>query len=1087
MTEENLLLRSAMESDAFFGEVQLAEEGILMEPIYYRQAGLRRPVQLVAPTLRPVAQLQLPREAMLHHIPASDALYGIDQDEPILANEKRMIPVEHVFKLTSDKGPPRPRPVAPMSMVREYRKRNRRTRPVMNMDSVLRDPVTPIIINYGLLPHLYRYTQTFLAGYNKWFNIQMTQVDNLNHYLKTTKRNQYIPATLPTRLPSRQQLERGSKLINRTVLQVFNEPSALVILELWKWLGEERTSSVFGKIAAKDLNRVNFIWEESGRWFVMNLGLLDSWRKSETNKQASITPAQMQRRFLRLLMFLFEARTVHGADNDVVTADPEGAAQRVEANDAKTMQNPYVDVVKHPTAKIEVQTDAGKRTLKLREGLDIDHLPEGNHVEETPANIAAIDEAITRDIDALDHHFADIIDDTNDDIEIVEREKPQASDVDYRIEYQARDRTLADGIMDQADFYAKKGLLSPPEYRRLTALSTAYQKLPDPFGRAESLEAASKVSYEELKIRKDIKIPDSTTILDKSLLSSTLFDYEPRYISDILHKHIAASVLAVQSGGVAVTGFTVEDVEDAMGHYENYAVQLTPVRGKPSTVHFRLPKIQPDGTYRSNGTRVRLRKQRIDVPIRKFSPSKVALTSYFSKTFVSRSEKKVHDYPAWITNQIAARGLDVDDSSVSDIMLADVFDSYDVVPRIYSILAQRFRSFKSQGIEFFLDYQARHAHFGIEWVQAAEKQGWTVIGRKGNKPVVVDGMNALYMLDGEKVDALGSVEQVLDLKGSAPIEMAEVKVLNKQLPLGVIMAYLMGLDQLIEVTRANPRRVPSGQRLQMSESEFAVRFEDEALVFSRDNRVAAMLFSGFNVYEEAIRNYNSTLFNSKDIYSNVLEQNRVGQRYLREAELMLEMFVDPMTRQILEEMKEPTDLIGLYLRSCELLMTDWSPDETDARYMRIRGYEKMAGTIYGELVRAIRGQRARGSVANAKIELPPYAVWQTITQDSANKLVEESNPIHNLKEKEEVTYSGTGGRSARSMVRRTRVFHDNDVGLISESTKDSGDVAITTFLTADPNITDMYGTSRKFDAERDGAASLLSTSALISPAADRDD
>jgi hypothetical protein len=73
------------------------------------------------------------------------------------------------------------------------------------------------------------------------------------------------------------------------------------------------------------------------------------------------------------------------------------------------------------------------------------------------------------------------------------------------------------------------------------------------------------------------------------------------------------------------------------------------------------------------------------------------------------------------------------------------------------------------------------------------------------------------------------------------------------------------------------------------------------------------------------------------------------------------------------------------------------------------------------------------------------------------------------------------------MVGRTRVFHPNDMGVISESTKDSADVAITTFTPADPTLISVRGVTRRFDYNKDGITSVLSSPALLSPGADRDD
>lgn len=1086
---------SRMATEQYFNPLSVSTEGMMLYPIYYRQYGVRRAVQLVAPPLRPITTLRLPRNSVLHYAASDEAQYGIPQDDPILADERRIIMVDHVQQLLSDKGPPRPTRIPPTGMIREYHRKNRQTRKMTSYEAATRNETQLAVVNYSLLPQLYRYTQTFFAGYNKWYNIESTVWQTINERAKLNDRQHFIQLSLPTRLPTISQLLRAERNLNRTMLNLFNEPAALQILELWKWFGESRENSLLNHIEAEALDRVNLIFSESGRWFVMNLGTVNAWRQGSGDPRAMINPQQMQRRFLRLLMYLFEVRTAaqmaeQATQDEVVQND--APTEPAPASDVPETEPETVAEAKPDPVRIKVENpETGRsKTLKLEPGLDVDDLPEDNASEETAENIQLIDEAITKDLEALDRLFNESEQTETDDTapaEIQTKEKPLVSAIAEEVEYQPAERTLASGIMEKVDALADKGLLSGAEYRRFTALSTAYERLPDPYGSGQNLAEASEVRYEDLRIRKDIAIPDQKTVLDKSMLQSSLLDFDRRYIEQFLPKDIMRSVLAMQGAGVAVTGYNVEEVEDALGHYENHSVQLTPVKGRQTTVHFRVPKVNPDGTFRSNGVRYRLRKQRRDLPIRKLSSSKVALTTYYSKTFVTRSEKQVHNYSGWLTNQIAARGMDPDNKDVTNIMLANVYNSYDVVPRIYSTLAQRFRSFRLHDMDFFLDYRGRYKKYGEERVRATEKNSMVVIGNVGKDLMTVDATDTLYRVSGDTVTELGRFESLFGVSGKQPMEMVEVKILNKQIPLGIVLAYSLGLEQLMKILKVRPRRVSAGERLNLGEDEFALRFEDESLIFPRDHRLAAMLLSGFNTYENSIRNYAVHLFDRKDIYLNLLEQNRIGLRYLREVDLMTELFVDPISKTILEQIKEPTDFIGLLIRACELLLTDWAPAETDMAYMRNCGYERVAGAVYSELVRSIRAQRSRGSVANAKIELPPYAVWQLIAQDPAVKLVEESNPVHNVKEKEEVTFSGVGGRSSRSMVQRTRVFHPNDMGVISEATKDSGDVAITTFMTADPNLVDLYGLTSRYEEDKDGPTALLSSSALLAPCADRDD
>lgn len=1078
----------------------------ILYPTYYRQHGIRRPVQLVAPTLSRVETLDMPRDSILHFVTEDESQYGIPQDDYLLRHITRMIYVDHVKELGDDKGPPRPTRLPPNQMIRDYQRKYRRTRALTNIDAVIRDGRTLLVENYGLLPHLYRYTTSYFRNYNKWWNIQSALWKKVGDLGAKTDRQQYLECKLPTILPSLTQLRKGEAYTTRTTIANFAQHESLFILEVWKWLGENRQLSVLSKADPKSIAKMNLIWIESGKWFMMNLGLIDQWRrpsKAEIEagadpKHGLVDPQMMQKRFLRCLMFLLECRTAAGGAPKPVTEQtvvaevptevtaPQGGEEIKE--EAKAVDEPLKIKIEHP------DDPSRTKTITLKPGLNIEGFPD-LHVEETEENMRLIDEAISKELDALAHLHLDQIEDetTGEDGE------PPVEMPEPVIKWTAEERTLAGGVMSKADQLADQGALSAAEYRRFQALATAYQKIPDPYGSSETLEVQAKINLESLKIPDVPQIPDIPTVTDKSMLKSSISEFDSRYVKHVLHKDISNSVLALQHAGVAVTGYQVEHYEDAMNSYHSHVLNLVPVQGKPSTIRFRLPKVDEDGTYVAGGVRYRLRKQRGDMPIRKLSPEKVALTSYYAKVFVSRSDKQIHNYPDWLCNQIAARGMDPTNESVTHLMVSNVFDSENHTPRVYSILAHRFRSFEipEYFYSFFLDYKSRMAQYGEERVKAAEATGMTVIGEVQAYPrnkgpdrkelIVIDKNDVLYAVEGDDITVIGTFESVLKLDRSrAPNEVVVVKVFGKLIPVGMFLAYQMGLTKLFEVLGVTPRRVPSGERVNLGDDEYTLSFQDETLVFTKEHRLASIILNGIAQYDNATSNYPVHLFDRKDIYLNVLERAGIGVRWQREMDLMVDMFVDPITKELLETMGEPTDFIGLVIRASEMLMTDWSPAETDMAHMRIKGYERMAGAVYSELVNAVRQQRSRSS-SNAQIELPPYAVWQAVVQDSAVKLVEDSNPVHNLKEKEEVTYSGTGGRSSRSMVSNTRAFHKNDMGVISEATKDSADVAITTFMTADPNLKDLRGVTGRYENGNLGAASLLSTSALLAPAADRDD
>lgn len=1097
------LLTISSEALADVQGVQVSLEAMPMYTPYFRKYGVLRAVQLAAPMINKLATLELPKDTVLHYMPEDETEIGIPQNHSILANNTRLLMTEHIVALGDNKGNPRPLPVPAAQYKRDYHRLNRRTREMTRPETTMRDPNTIVVENYALLNHLYRYPTNYFRAYFKWWNVQSALWKRVGEIGRDfPQRNQFLQCRLPTLLPTLNLLRRGEGEMTRTLLANFTQPESLFVLEIWKWLGEKRSESVLSQAAPENLKRMNLIFIEQDRWLMINLGLLDTWRKrpeaeggNETHK-GIIEPLMLQKRFLRLLMSLMEVRTAGDAvaaangpaaeiDTAVVAVDGQTAPGSAEADET------VMTVARAEPVKLSVPTEDGKTTkVKLTANLNLDRLPE-ELVEETPENQAAIDEAITKDLDALDAIMARFEERKAEG----EEDSPvdaSTGEISAMLKYVPNERSLAGGVMGKMDQLADAGLCSGAEYRRMTALSTAYQRLPNPFGDG-TLEDMTVITPAELTLPTAPQIPDMLQVPDKTMLKSTIKDFDKQYLDKVYRKDLVRSILAVQHAGVAVTGLSTEEYKDALNHYEKFAIQLTPVQGKVSTVYAKLPRVTPDGTYIDNGSRYRMRKQRGDLPIRKLSPSKVALTSYMNKVFVSRSEKQVSNYPNWLTNQIAAAAMNDGDARIQHSMLADVSDTTVHTPRIYSVLAARFRSFhlhaENYTYELFFDYQARKAQFGAERVEAAEKEGLLVMGRvhETNNLVVVDKTNTLYEVQGLELRTLGTVESLFGPTGSPPAETAEIRIFGKQVPVGLFLAYQLGLTRLFELMGVTPRKVPTGTRAYQSEDEIALRFEDEMWIFPQDQGARTLILSGLAQFERITRNYPVHLFDRKDIYYNVLEQARIGVRYLREMDLLVELFVDPITEDILKEMGEPTDFIGLVLRACELLETDWAPAETDMAYMRLKGYERFAGALYSELVKAIRQQRARGSMANAKIDMHPDAVWIGVQLDPVKKAVEESNPVHNAREPEEVTYSGVGGRSARSMVGRTRVFHPNDMGVISESTKDSADVAITTFTPADPTLLNVRGTTRRFDPSKDGITSIMSTPALLSPGADRDD
>jgi hypothetical protein len=300
----------------------------------------------------------------------------------------------------------------------------------------------------------------------------------------------------------------------------------------------------------------------------------------------------------------------------------------------------------------------------------------------------------------------------------------------------------------------------------------------------------------------------------------------------------------------------------------------------------------------------------------------------------------------------------------------------------------------------------------------------------------------------------------------------------------------MGLSNMLVLLESKYnlryRIVDGGRtRVTLAPNEYTIKFADSIIVAERDSLVATYILSGLNDYDKEIKKYNREEFNKKNVYFNLLKYRGLGVIYMKELTNLKDLFLDPITISILEEMNEPTTFEGLICRATELLTTYEHPDSQDTRYQRIRGYERFAGTIYKELTTSIRAYRNKNVTGRSRIDISHYQVWSSIMKDSANKIAEDINPLQNLKEQEIVTYVGNGGRDKESLNKKSRAFHKNDIGVISEATVDSSDTGVNVYMSANPSLKSMRGTV-DFDKEKT-SSNMLSTSALCSVGSMHDD
>lgn len=576
--------------------------------IEYKQlkhrVGTRRYSMLESPKFTRAANMQLPFGGVLHFHTDSPDVLGPSADDPFLRGITKPIFIDHVTDLTAFAGNPRLLSVPVDPLKRQHRKANRTLRPLAKLDIALRDKKSILVENYCLVERQYRYQPGIRSGYNRWANTWSTIVDTMGKLApELTGRQQFIKLEIPTRLPAMAQmryLENAGRGFPPEQLRKNNDPTLFTLVDLFTWIGPHRDKSILSRLPDEALASINICWVDSGYWTFFNLGDLNDWRnvtkkeldsvdksadlsreekealKKAMKRQGDVDPKTLQRSFMIFLIKLFKLRSAAADDRvaDAVLDDEEGDSETIETNDA-------------------VRTETPDDAVDAEADIDV------------PLDEAEMDAEIDRNTQLLDE-----FDRMTDEMEL------SAGEVEEQLaELVGKELAPEDHIVALADEYAKKGVISADAYRRTVKNAAKYKTIPNPVPGGEgTLEDLATISLEDLKVPDDpfVAPQDLKGVTDKSMLKATKDYVDQTYLEKMHHANIARMVLGAQKGDVSVQGYKIDKHEDHFGAYEIHTVKLAPVVGMPSSISFKVAAIEPDGSYRSNNVRYRMRSQRTD-------------------------------------------------------------------------------------------------------------------------------------------------------------------------------------------------------------------------------------------------------------------------------------------------------------------------------------------------------------------------------------------------------------------------------------------------------------------------------------------
>lgn len=588
-------------------------------------------------------------------------------------------------------------------------------------------------------------------------------------------------------------------------------------------------------------------------------------------------------------------------------------------------------------------------------------------------------------------------------------------------------------------------------------------------------------------------LADVKNVPDESYKHNRLISFDRDYRKHGLMRDTAKVLSSLTKEGMFIRSVDQSTTITEMDHIAHYKVSLTDVTGKSHSVAFSYPIMDKDGRMRIGGVTYTMRKQIVNVPICKISPTRVNLSSNYNKSIVERVQSVRNRFDVYIGKYFEAlKSADLITTSAGRYNQKDQRLPFD-----YSAIAQRYQKISFGKTTLFFQYPHRlDAVRDLKLVEKEEAQYGVYLGEDdtGGR-LYMDMRNALHCVkkgspDRSWVSILSFLNGRFGDKVEAPpliSEYTNLVLLSGEYPLAIVLAYRFGLKALFDMIHLDYRFYPKGTKVECDADEISVKFANGSIVFSRYPLSRSLIAAGLNWCD--LSRFTTDAMEVRGTYADIFESKNLSINYLKGIDNFFDFFVDPITLEVLKEMKEPTTPRDLLLKA-NVMLSDWtSSPSSDIKNHRVRGQERFASFLYNELAQSLANYRNL-KTKKGGFSIKPTSVFEMIARDQTTAPADIINPLHEAKDKSFFTFSGTQGRTQASFVTKDRVAARDGMGSISEAFPDSGMVGINGYLSTNANILNTRGLFKPVvtgeDIEALTAPEILSIVNLVMPGTTKD-
>ena len=583
-----------------------------------------------------------------------------------------------------------------------------------------------------------------------------------------------------------------------------------------------------------------------------------------------------------------------------------------------------------------------------------------------------------------------------------------------------------------------------------------------------------------------------TGTLDSKSTASTVSVLNKTYVEQTMTTDLANIFTSFNKQGMFLKDIKQEDRIDELNAMTVYTVSYEDTNHKNFTITIPVPKVDNMGRAKINGVLKAMRIQRVSKPICKVSPTRVTLNSNYNKALLERNTNSAHSLIDWFSKKaiykLAKEGFQF--TPVHGVCRYKVH----AIPFEITELGKKYKALNFKGGSLVFDYENRAQYFpknADSEIQAEEMNALFWMGNRGNEHFFMDinGVITVKNLDNDTEVFNGAwgdfIEWLTGVTLIPPVEFIEIEYLSRRVPLIHMLGYRYGLTNMLKYCGCDYSVYERNERVDTRPSDIIIKFKDRKLIINRTPRNNALLFGGLCTFD--LDDVLLEDMDDKDIYYTLLEQRKISMNFIKGVDPFFDLFIDPITRDVLREMREPTDIRDLLLRVVTMLTTSDHLEEANEANFRYRSVEVITGLIYNEMARAYAGYKNKSPGSSTKFSLSAYAIKTRILEEALFENIATLNPIEDIKSYSNITGGGSGGRSVDTFKIPDRKYTQSAIGIVSEATTDNFKTGYNAILPANPTMVSSRGMTQSVPTDQLQPENMLSVNTLLMPCSCQDD